>query len=496
MQLRHGRIPRGGAALVAGALACVLGVAPAGAGSSDDPPGPDRPGPVGLGHAPDPELQAAADRALDASGADASAAGFCGGEVTYQDAVGDAAPLDGTSYGLLQDCDTGVLVLRVETQQPFAPSDLDVISIDIDLPSFAVGDSHGCEGFDALVEGWYEPGVGLLADVWRVRDCAPGDWGYAGPTAIAHDGARVVALAFDPAMFRWVLFDWKVTIVNLDPEDSGADLLPDVGTHPGGAHPPGSWGLAPGSSGYWMLGENGLVHAFGDAPNWGLARDSAAEWVDIEPSPSGSGYWLVTSDGTVEQFGFAQQHGMSPSLRTGEHVTSLSATPGGAGYWLFTDLGRVFAYGDAQHHGDMDGIRLNGPVLDAVPTPSGLGYYMVASDGGIFAFGDAVFRGSMGGVRLNAPVQSLVPDPDGAGYWLVASDGGVFSFDAVFRGSMASVTLNGPVSGMVPFGDGYLMVAEDGGVFSFSDLPFLGSHGTIGADPLPYRIVSVAAVAV
>jgi hypothetical protein len=493
MRNRHGRILRGGAAWVAVALAGALGVAPAGARPSDDAPAPDRPE---TGHASDPELQAAAERALDPTGADASAAVSCHGETLYQDAVGDAAPLDGASYGLLQECDTGILVLRVVTQQAFAPSDLRFVWIDIDLPASAVGDSRGCDDFDASVEGWYEAGVGLLADVWRVRDCASGDRGYAGPAAIAHDGARVVTLAFDAAMFRWASFDWTATIAGVDLGDGPADLMPDIGTHSSDVRPPGSWSLGPGSSGYWMLGENGLVHAFGDAPNWGLARRNGADWVDIEPAPMGSGYWLVTSDGTVEQFGFAQHHGMSPSLRPGERVASLSATPSGAGYWLFTDLGRTFAYGDAQHHGDLDGIRLNGPVLDAVPTPSGLGYFMVASDGGIFAFGDAVFRGSMGGIQLNAPVQSLVPDPDGAGYWLVASDGGVFSFDAVFRGSMASVTLNGPVSGMVPFGDGYLMVAEDGGVFSFSDLPFLGSHGTIGADPLPYRIVSVAAVAV
>ena len=116
---------------------------------------------------------------------------------------------------------------------------------------------------------------------------------------------------------------------------------------------------------------------------------------------------------------------------------------------------------------------------------------MVASGGGIFAFGDAHFAGSMGGKPLNKPVQSLVPDGDGNGYWLVASDGGVFAFDAPFRGSMGGKALNKPVKGMVPYGDGYLMVATDGGIFSFSDQPFAGS---LGANPPPRPIVSVAAV--
>ena len=49
-----------------------------------------------------------------------------------------------------------------------------------------------------------------------------------------------------------------------------------------------------------------------------------------------------------------------------------------------------------------------------------------------------------------------------------------------------------PVIGGLAYGDGYLMVATDGGIFSFSDLPFLGSLGSI---PPPSPVVSVAAFA-
>jgi len=250
---------------------------------------------------------------------------------------------------------------------------------------------------------------------------------------------------------------------------------------------------APGS--YWMVGSDGVVHAFGGARHFGqpVAQLGATRAVDLEPTPSGAGYWVVDDRGRVHAFGDAGVFGHADpaGLQAGETVTSLSATPSGDGYWLFTSRGRVLAFAGARHLGDMARVKLNGPVLDSVATPSGGGYYMVAADGGIFAFGDAKFFGSMGAKKLNAPVQSLVPDPDRAGYWLVAADGGVFAFDAPFRGSLGGTRLNKPVTGMVRYGNGYLMVGEDGGIFNFSDRPFSGS---LGDRPPAHPIVSVAAL--
>ncbi|MDQ3107147.1 MAG: CAP domain-containing protein [Actinomycetota bacterium] len=244
-----------------------------------------------------------------------------------------------------------------------------------------------------------------------------------------------------------------------------------------------------GGSGYWMVGADGVVYAFGGATHHGNAATSMAE--DLEPTPSKGGYWVVSSAGTVYSFGNAPHlGGIDGALAPTERVTSISATPSGRGYWLFTTLGRVAAFGDAPHLGDMSGTRLNGAVLDSIPTPTGRGYYMVASDGGIFSFGDADFRGSMGGSRLNAPVQSLVPDSDNVGYWLVAADGGIFAFDAEFHGSMGATRLNKPITGMVAFGPGgYLMVGEDGGIFTFGTADF---HGSLGDRQLPRPITSVA----
>ena len=242
-------------------------------------------------------------------------------------------------------------------------------------------------------------------------------------------------------------------------------------------------------SGYWMLGADGHVYAFGAAKHYGDAPGSA---VAMAAKHDASGYWVVDQFGNVHAFGSAHVYGGPPALRAGEHVSAISATPSGNGYWLFTSEGRVFAHGDAKFFGDLSNERLQGPIVASVATPTGKGYYMVATDGGVFGFGDAKFYGSMGGKHLNKPVVGLSPTLDNKGYWLVASDGGVFGFgDAGFHGSLGNEKLNKPVNGLVAYGNGYLMVSSDGGVFAFSNKKFVGS---LGSTHIPAPIIGVAAV--
>jgi hypothetical protein len=242
-------------------------------------------------------------------------------------------------------------------------------------------------------------------------------------------------------------------------------------------------------AGYWMLGADGRVYPFGNAPRYGSANMPA---VAIATRLDGKGYWIVSRDGRVKAFGEAAYHGDRPPLPAGDVITSISATPTGRGYWLFSARGYVARYGDAQFYGDMRNVVLNGPVIASVATATGRGYYMVGSDGGVFTFGDAKFLGSMGGKPLNRPVVGIAPTPDGKGYWLVASDGGVFAYKAPFRGSMGSTRLNKPVNGLVAFGNGYLMVASDGGVFNFSNKTFFGS---LGSTPPAAPVIGIAAFA-
>ena len=126
--------------------------------------------------------------------------------------------------------------------------------------------------------------------------------------------------------------------------------------------------------------------------------------VAMAPRKDGKGYWVVDRARSRVRVRDARNFfGGTPALRSGEFVSTISATPNGGGYWLFTNRGRAFPFGNASSFGDMSGTALNGPIVASVATPTGHGYYMVGSDGGIFSFGDAHFHGSTGS---HAPQQA------------------------------------------------------------------------------------------
>ena len=202
--------------------------------------------------------------------------------------------------------------------------------------------------------------------------------------------------------------------------------------------------------------------------------------VSAPPSASdpGAGYWLVGQDGGVFAYGSATFKGSTGALKLNKPMVGLAPTPSGAGYWLVASDGGIFSFGDASFRGSTGAMKLNKPIVGMAATPTGGGYWLVASDGGIFAFGDAAFKGSTGAISLNKPIVGMAATPSGGGYWLVASDGGIFAFgDAAFAGSTGNLKLVRPITGMAatPSGRGYWMTASDGGVFSFGDARFFGS---------------------
>jgi alpha-tubulin suppressor-like RCC1 family protein len=244
-------------------------------------------------------------------------------------------------------------------------------------------------------------------------------------------------------------------------------------------------------SGYWLLQDDGEVHAFG-VPDMGDARADVGAFggraVDLSTYAGSVGYAVLLDGGQVANTPSSGY--LDPgSLVAGERAVGIATRPNG-GYWITTNLGRVAGFGGAPDLGGMQGTPLNAPIIDIVATTTGAGYYLLAADGGVFSFGDAVFHGSTGAMRLNQPVVGMAVDPDGSGYWFTASDGGVFAFDADFRGSMGAVPLNQPVRGMASRGEGYVLVAQDGGIFDFSGLPFAGS---LGGNPPATPIVAATA---
>jgi hypothetical protein len=163
-----------------------------------------------------------------------------------------------------------------------------------------------------------------------------------------------------------------------------------------------------------------------------LRPSSSAAGLGQTPVPSDlRGYWLVGADGGVFAFGGAPFLGSAASLRLVAPVVAMAPTPSGRGYWLVAADGGVFDYGDAGFFGSRGGRRLNQPIVALLPTPSGRGYWLVAADGGVFAFGDARFEGA--GLGMGTTIGGLA-SPSGAGYWLVSDDRRLHAFGDAPRG--------------------------------------------------------------
>ncbi len=194
--------------------------------------------------------------------------------------------------------------------------------------------------------------------------------------------------------------------------------------------------------GYWLVGHDGGVFAFGDAgyvgslPGLGI---HVSDIVAIVPTSTDKGYWLVGRDGGVFAFGDATYVQSLPGLHVSVNdIVGIAPTATNKGYWLIGADGSVYTLGDAHYYGGSNGAAFTYWLVGMVATHSGNGYWLVAADGRVTSYGDAVSYGDLPtmGVHITN-VTSLVPTQDDAGYWLIGHDGGVFSFgDAGFAGSL------------------------------------------------------------
>jgi len=78
------------------------------------------------------------------------------------------------------------------------------------------------------------------------------------------------------------------------------------------------------------------------------------------PTSTGKGYWMVGSDGGVFAFGDAGFVGSLPGLNV--HVTNVVGvvpTLSGKGYWMVGSDGGVFAFGDAGFVGSIPGLGIH-----------------------------------------------------------------------------------------------------------------------------------------
>ncbi len=168
----------------------------------------------------------------------------------------------------------------------------------------------------------------------------------------------------------------------------------------------------PDGHGYRMFAADGGVFDFGDAvyegslPGLHVTPNAPVEGAISYPfgegsNPDAAGYWLIGADGAVYGFGNAPYLGGPHGLTS--PVVSLATTPTGQGYYVFSKNGYVNAYGDA-----ISGMgwpsSLNEPIIFGQATSTGKGYWEFAGDGGVFTYGDAPFEGSLGSLKLNAPI--------------------------------------------------------------------------------------------
>ncbi|MGQ0823946.1 MAG: L,D-transpeptidase family protein [Actinomycetota bacterium] len=223
------------------------------------------------------------------------------------------------------------------------------------------------------------------------------------------------------------------------------------------------------------------VRAFGSAPALGAPEMAlASRTVDIAAHPTRDGYWLLGRDGGVFAYG-ADFFGSTGGTALNRPVIAMAPTATGNGYWFVAEDGGVFSFGDARYHGSTGALELNARIVGMAATPTGNGYWLVSEDGGVFAFGDAAFHGStpsaFGGVRAVA----IASSPSGRGYVLLRADGALFSY-----GDAMSFTTT-PMLGASDFalnasGAGAWVVGVDGGVYAYGDAPFVGAATGSGRD--------------
>src|SRR5919106_1191418 len=160
------------------------------------------------------------------------------------------------------------------------------------------------------------------------------------------------------------------------------------------------------------------------------------------------GYWMVGQDGGIFAFGDAPFRGSTGAIKLNKPIVGMAVAPNGRGYWLVASDGGVFAFGNgARFFGSTGDIKLVQPIVGIAPTNSNDGYWFVAADGGIFSFGDArAFTPKLGG----SPVTGLAKSPDGDGLWVTRANGEVNGYGSVpSLGSLTAAPAQ-PIVGIAP----------------------------------------------
>jgi hypothetical protein len=157
--------------------------------------------------------------------------------------------------------------------------------------------------------------------------------------------------------------------------------------------------------GYWLVASDSGVFSFGNAKFYGNgytdgltglggSHQLAAPIDDLIPTSNDKGYWLLGADGGVFAFGNARFFGSTytaglTGLRgphpLAEPIVDMVPTSNDHGYWLLGEDGRVFAFGNAPYCGSLPGKGVQTDQAVGL-TPSTDGYSIQVRNGPSVSF--------------------------------------------------------------------------------------------------------------
>jgi len=245
----------------------------------------------------------------------------------------------------------------------------------------------------------------------------------------------------------------------------------------------------PGHAGYWLVTSNAMVCNFGGLSvyAYGYGWVSTGPWCDwqfaggsngtvknivgIQSTEDSLGYWLVGADGSVYAFGDAQYLGGMGGQQLNQPIVGMSVAADGRGYWLVGADGGIFAFGTATYDGGLAFTNANAlpkPIVGIAATAHGKGYWLTGTDGSVFPFGDGGHDGSETNQTLNKPVVAIV-----------AAGGPQYA--GQIAGALTSTTQGGNVSVYWRGYDGQLYEAANAGAYGWIGPFDLG--GSLASDP-------------